>query len=251
MQLWWSFHVIFMEFPCSFHLDNLFVLLMQGPAWNLHGTSMETPSKLHSSARWHRRAEQKETSWDCFCWNLHQTSIKTPWNLHGSCMSQTFGTTKGTAPKTYIKTPWNLHQFWWNLARSAYQTIELWWQCDRQITTFWCKSIANRSQIDRKSIVKKTQIIFVAYVHFDVVFSPESVSIDVYLVQGQKWTKSLKKFYFHECSLFGGFDFEVCNFHFSSWCHFDGGLNLLWCHFDGDPWHTILIVEVLKTKPPK
>ena len=38
-----------MEFPCSFHLDNLFVLLMQGPACNLHGISMETPWKLHQN----------------------------------------------------------------------------------------------------------------------------------------------------------------------------------------------------------
>ena len=118
MSFSWSFHAVFI-------LDNLFVLLMQGPAWNLHGTSMETPSKLHSSARWHRRAEQKETSWDCFCWNLHQTSIKTPWNLHGSCMSQTIGTTKGTAPKPYIKTPWNLHQFQWKNTTKALQKRSL------------------------------------------------------------------------------------------------------------------------------
>ena len=121
----------YMEFPCSFHLVNLFVLLMQGPARNLHGISMEPPwklhQKLHSSTRWHRRAEQKkETCWDCFCWkitsNLHQNSMEPPWKTPSKLHSSTRMAQKSWAKKetcwdcfcwklhqTSIKTPWNLH----------------------------------------------------------------------------------------------------------------------------------------------
>ena len=81
-----------MEFPCSFHLVNLFVLLMQGTAWNLHGTSMEPPWNLHQNyiqvqdgteepskkGNMLRLLLLKITS------NLHQKSMESPWNLHES-----------------------------------------------------------------------------------------------------------------------------------------------------------------------
>ena len=135
MEFWWIFRIIYMEFPCSFHLVNLFGFADAGtckePPWNLHGTSMETPSKLHSSTRLAQKSwARKETCWDCFCWKLHQTSIKTPWNLHGNSIKTTFEYKMAqksrakketcwdcfcwklhqTSIKNSMESPWNLHE---------------------------------------------------------------------------------------------------------------------------------------------
>ena len=81
-----------MEFPCSFHLDNLFVLLMQGPARNLHGISMEPPWKLHQNyIRVQDGTEELSKKGNMLrlllleiTSNLHQNSMESPWNLHES-----------------------------------------------------------------------------------------------------------------------------------------------------------------------
>ena len=83
-----------MEFPCHLHGVSMQFSSCQSlcfadagtckePPWNLHGTSMETPSKLHSSTRWHRRAEQKRKHVEiAFVGNY----IKPPSKLHGISM---------------------------------------------------------------------------------------------------------------------------------------------------------------------
>ena len=81
-----------MEFPCSFHLVNLFVLLMQGPARNLHGISMEPPWKLHQNyIRVQDGTEELSKKGNMLrlllleiTSNLHQNSMESPWNLHES-----------------------------------------------------------------------------------------------------------------------------------------------------------------------
>ena len=92
-----------MEFPCHLHGVSMQFSSCQSlcfadagtckePPWNLHGTSMETPSKLHSSTKWHRRAEQKRKHVEiAFVGNyikppskLHGTSMETPSKLHSS-----------------------------------------------------------------------------------------------------------------------------------------------------------------------
>ena len=81
-----------MEFPCSFHLVNLFVLLMQGPARNLHGISMEPPWKLHQNyIRVQDGTEELSKKGNMLrllllkiTSNLHQKSMESPWNLHES-----------------------------------------------------------------------------------------------------------------------------------------------------------------------
>ena len=81
-----------MEFPCSFHLVNLFVLLMQGPARNLHGISMEPPWKLHQNyIRVQDGTEEPSKKGNMLrllllkiTSNLHQKSMESPWNLHES-----------------------------------------------------------------------------------------------------------------------------------------------------------------------
>ena len=81
-----------METPCSFHLVNLFVLLMQGPAWNLHGISMEPPWKLHQNyIRVQDGTEELSKKGNMLrlllleiTSNLHQKSMESPWNLHES-----------------------------------------------------------------------------------------------------------------------------------------------------------------------
>ena len=83
-----------MEFPCHLHGVSMQFSSCQSlcfadagtckePPWNLHGTSMETPSKLHSSTRWHRRAEQKRKHVEiAFVKNY----IKPPSKIHGISM---------------------------------------------------------------------------------------------------------------------------------------------------------------------
>ena len=83
-----------MEFPCHLHGVSMQFSSCQSlcfadagtckePPWNLHGTSMETPSKLHSSTRWHRRAEQKRKHVEiAFVGNY----IKPPSKIHGISM---------------------------------------------------------------------------------------------------------------------------------------------------------------------
>ena len=157
MSFTWSFHAVFilsislfcwcrdlqgtsMESPWNLHGNSIkttfeYKMAQKSRAkketcwdcfcWKLHQTSIKTPWNLHGNSikttfeykMAQKSWAKKETCWDCFCWKLHQTSIKTPWNLHGICMSQTIGTSKGRAPKTYIKTPWNLHQFSWKWLR--------------------------------------------------------------------------------------------------------------------------------------
>ena len=85
---------LMMEFPCHLHGVSMQFSSCQSlcfadagtckePPWNLHGTSMETPSKLHSSTRWHRRAEQKRKHVEiAFVGNY----IKPPSKLHGISM---------------------------------------------------------------------------------------------------------------------------------------------------------------------
>ena len=65
---------------------------MQGPAWNLHGTSMEPPWKLHQNyIRVQDGTEELSKKGNMLrlllleiTSNLHQKSMESPWNLHES-----------------------------------------------------------------------------------------------------------------------------------------------------------------------
>ena len=80
-----------MEFPCSFHLDNLFVLLMQGPAcnlhgspWKLHGNSIKTTFEYRMGQKSRAKGNMLRLLLLKITSNLHQKSMESPWNLHES-----------------------------------------------------------------------------------------------------------------------------------------------------------------------
>ena len=98
MEFWWSFHVIYMEFlrastPRFSSCQSLCFAdagTCKEPPWNLHGTSMETPSKLHSS-KYKDGTEELSKKGNMLrlllleiTSNLHQNSMESPWNLHES-----------------------------------------------------------------------------------------------------------------------------------------------------------------------
>ena len=78
---------VLMEFPCRFHV--VFILVAcslyqhrdpfqnyMEPAWNLHGTSIKTPSVRTQ----HTTTTPKYRDFR----NLHGRCTETPWNLHGT-----------------------------------------------------------------------------------------------------------------------------------------------------------------------
>ena len=114
---------VLMEFPCRFHV--VFILVAcslyqhrdpfqnyMEPAWNLHGTSIKTPSvrtqhttttpKYRDFRNLHGRCTETP-------WNLHGTSMEPPSNLHQSDKTRQPPNT-GNSFKTYLKTPSNIHQ---------------------------------------------------------------------------------------------------------------------------------------------
>ena len=123
-----------MEFPCGFHLVNLFVLLMQGPARNLHGISMEPPWKLHQNyIRVQDGTEELSKKGNMLrlllleiTSNLHQNSMEPPWKLHQNYIRVQDGTEelskKGNMLRLLLleitsnlhqnsmESPWNLHE---------------------------------------------------------------------------------------------------------------------------------------------
>ena len=109
--------------------------------------------------------------------NLHVSSMEPPSNLHQSdCMREPASVDTGafkTSMKPYIKPPCILHGTSIKTASAGTHHMK------NMFKRYWCKSMSNRSQIDRKLIVKYALKNVIACVHFDVVFSGQSPLIDV------------------------------------------------------------------------
>ena len=120
-----------MEFPCHLHGVSMQFSSCQSlcfadagtckePPWNLHGTSMETPSKLHSSTRWHRRAEQKRKHVEiAFVGNY----IKPPSKLHGISMESAWVRPLEPAREERQKPTSKLHGNYINSHENDYQSF--------------------------------------------------------------------------------------------------------------------------------
>ena len=151
------------------------------PTSNLHVSSMEPPSKLHqldymreptNKCRYRGLQNLNETYINPPC-ILHGTSIKTPSvTLHERTSKCRYRGLQNLH-ETYIKPPCILHGTAIKPASAGTHHMR------KMFKRYWCKSMSNRSQTDRKLIVKYALKNVIACVHFDVVFSGQSPLIDV------------------------------------------------------------------------
>ena len=151
------------------------------PTSNLHVSSMEPPSKLHqldymreptNKCRYRGLQNLNETYINPPC-ILHGTSIKTPSVTLHERTSKCWYRGLQNLHETYIKPPCILHGTAIKPASAGTHHMR------KMFKRYWCKSMSNRSQTDRKLIVKYALKNVIACVHFDVVFSGQSPLIDV------------------------------------------------------------------------
>ena len=150
------------------------------PTSNLHVSSMEPPSKLHQL---HYMREPASVDTGAFKTSMKPTYIKPPCILHGTSIKPASVRLRERANKcryrglqnlheTYIKPPCILHGTSIKTASAGTHHMR------KMFKRYWCKSMSNPSQIDRKLIVKYALKNVIACVHFDVVFSGQSPLID-------------------------------------------------------------------------
>ena len=122
--------------------------------------------------------------WLIITWRIHKTYIKPPCVLHGTSIKTPSVRLHERTNKcryrglqnlheTYIKPPCILHGTSIKPASAGTHHMR------KMFKRYWCKSMSNRSQINRKLIVKYALKNVIACVHFDVVFSGQSPLIDV------------------------------------------------------------------------
>ena len=143
-------------------------------------SSMEPPSKLHQLDYMREptsvdtgafKTSMKPTS------ILHVSSMEPPSKLHQLHYMREPASVDTGAFKTSMKPTSNLPCI---LHGTSIETASAGTHHMRKMfKRYWCKSMSNRSQINRKLIVKYALKNVIACVHFDVVFSGQSPLIDV------------------------------------------------------------------------